>query len=405
MKRLKATVTLFVFCALFLPPVMATGALAAKQQASKSRTAKATKPAKKIVKPVVVPLPDRNPNRQAASTSAPAPASPDIVAQAAPDMTGAVAEQPLPHEVPAAITTKAPPKGTGIPLPDRKPQSETKAAASPLVHMPDPSLLAPVPLATPVPPKPVSNSAYATILKPLLDYQLTASDAANLKTAFGASYRGDDAGAHAAVARIQDSAARKLATWFEYRNGDYDASAEAIEAFRLANPQWPGQEELRERAEIALFLADASPDRVRAFFGNGSPLTGAGKAALAGAFIKENNEPAARDLIISAWRHHQLNIAVEKKILARYGSMLTNADHQARIDKLLFPDSKASSRSRAPHLQALARRRAEEGRGPHRRGEARRECRQAARCDPRERDQWRRRLALQPHSMAPPQGS
>jgi peptidoglycan lytic transglycosylase len=344
MTRLKATVTLFVFCALFLPPVMATGALAAKQQSSKSRSAKAkpaAKPAAKVVKPAVVPLPDRNPNRQAASTSAPAPASPDVVAPAAPDMTGAVAEQPLPHEVPAATITKAPAKSTGIPLPDRKPQST--AAGSPPVHMPDPSLLAPVPLAKPVPPKPVSNSPYGTVLKPLLDYQLSASDAANLKTAFGASYRGDDAGAHAAVARIQDGAARKLATWFEYRNGDYDASAEAIEVFRLANPQWPGQEELRERAEIALFLADASPDRVRAFFGNGSPLTGAGKAALAGAFIKENNEPAARDLIISAWRHHQLNIAVEKKILARYGSMLTNADHQARIDKLLFPDSKATA--------------------------------------------------------------
>ena len=343
MKRLKATVSLFVFCALFLPPPMATGALAAKKQASKSHTAKATKPAKKVAKPVVVPLPDRNPNRLAASTSAPAPASTEVVAPAAPDMTGAVAEQPLPHEVPAAITTKAPPKGTGIPLPDRKPQTETKAAANPLVHIPDPSLLAPVPLATPVPPKAVSNSAYANILKPLLDYQLSASDAANLKTAFGASYRGDDAGAHAAVAQIQDSAARKLATWFEYRNGDYDASAEAIEEFRLANPLWPGQEELRERAEIALFLADASPERVRAFFGKGSPLTGAGKAALAAAFIKENNEPAARDLIISAWRNYQLNLAVEKKILDRYGSMLTNADHQARIDKLLFPDSKASA--------------------------------------------------------------
>ena len=97
MKRLKATVSLFVFCALFLPPAMATGALAAKKQASKSHTAKATKPAKKVAKPVVVPLPDRNPTRLAASTSAPAPASPDVVAPAAPDTTGAVAEQPLPH--------------------------------------------------------------------------------------------------------------------------------------------------------------------------------------------------------------------------------------------------------------------------------------------------------------------
>ena len=236
---------------------MATGALAAKKQASKSHTAKATKPAKKVAKPVVVPLPDRNPNRLAASTSAPTPASPDVVAPAAPDMTGAVAEQPLPHEVPAAITTKAPPKGTGIPLPERKPQTETKAAATPLVHMPDPSLLAPVPLAMPVPPKPVSNSAYANILKPLLDYQLSASDAANLKTAFGASYRGDDAGAHAAVARIQDTAARKLATWFEYRNGDYDASAEAIEVCLTAGMIAAGFD--RAGSSYAFALAEDVP--------------------------------------------------------------------------------------------------------------------------------------------------
>ena len=38
---------------------------------------------------------------------------------------------------------------------------------------------------------------------------------------------------------------------------------------------------------------------MRAFFGNSTPLTGAGKAALAGAFMKENNEPAARELVIS----------------------------------------------------------------------------------------------------------
>jgi soluble lytic murein transglycosylase len=345
---------------------MATGALAAKQQTSKSRTAKATKPVSKtaksktakpaaeVAKPAEpVPLPDRNPNRIAASASAPASASAEaatpvalpaeLTAPVPAELTRSIVAQPLPHEVPAATTTKAAAKATGIPLPERKPQIETKSVAAQAIHMPDPSLLAPVPLETPVPPKPVSNSTYARILAPLLDYEISPSDAANLKTAFGASYRGDDAGAHAAVARIKDTAARKLATWFEYRNGDYDASAEAIEEFRLANPQWPGQEELRERAEIALFLADASPERVRAFLGPGVPLTGAGKAALAGAYLKENNEPAARDLIISAWRNHQLNLAVEKKILDRYGSMLTKADHQARIDKLLFPDSKASA--------------------------------------------------------------
>jgi soluble lytic murein transglycosylase len=364
MKRLTATISFFVLCALCLPPVTVTGAMAAKQHASKSRAAKATKPVKtakpakaakpavKVAEAAVVPLPDRNPKRQAVSASAPLSTSPDPAASVAPnaaaldgaavsdEATGTIVDQPLPHEVPAATTTKAPPKTAGIPLPDRKPRNAT--AAAPLVHIPDPSLLGPIQVAAPVTPKP-GDSGYATILKPLLDYELSAADTANLKTAFGASYRGDDAGAHAAAARIKDPAAHKLATWFEYRNGDYDASAEAIEEFRLAHPQWPGQEELRERAEIALLLANASPERVRAFFGDGAPLTGAGKAALAGAFLKENNEPAARDLVISAWRNHQLNLAVEKRILERYGSMLTNADHQARIDKLLFPDSKTTA--------------------------------------------------------------
>jgi soluble lytic murein transglycosylase len=266
-----------------------------------------------------------------------APFSPDA---ASTDTTEAIAKQPLPHEVPAASAAETEAIASGIRVPDRNPERPSAASS---VAAPNPAILAPVATVNAPAPKPAPSGAYAAILQPLLDYQLSDADAANLKDAFSASFRGDDAGSRAAVARITDSAARKLATWFEYRNGDYDASAEAIESFRLANPQWPGQDELRERAEIALFLADASPEKVRAFFGNSTPLTGAGKAALASAFMKENNEPAARELVVSAWRDYQLNLAVEKKFLARFGSMLTAEDHQARIDKLLFPDSKTTA--------------------------------------------------------------
>jgi soluble lytic murein transglycosylase len=184
---------------------------------------------------------------------------------------------------------------------------------------------------------------FAAVLKPLLSYQLSSSDQTNLKNALSATYRGDDPGAHAAADKITDGAAKKLATWYEYKVGDLDAQAEDIEAFRLANPDWPGQDELRERAEIALFVGDASPERVRAFFADAAPSTGAGKVALASAYLKEGNEAAARELISSAWRDYQLGQTVEKKILAKYGSMLTKEDHQARIDKLLFPDSESSA--------------------------------------------------------------
>ena len=344
MTRTKATVSLFVFCALLVPLLLAPGPLVAKTHATKSRakpvaakstkTVKTAKPATKVATPaVVMPLPDRNPNRAAMTAAASPP-------EASTDATAAIAAQPLPHEAPEASAAETEANASGIPVPDRNPE---RPASESLVAAPDPAVLAPVPVVNAPAPKPAPSGAYAAILKTLLDYQLSDSDAANLKDAFSASFRGDDSGSREAVSRIKDSAARKLATWFEYRNGDFDASAEAIESFRIANPEWPGQEELRGRAEIALFLADASPEKVRAFFGNSTPLTGAGKAAFAGAFMQENNEPAARELVVSAWRDYQLNLAVEKKILARYGSMLTAEDHQARIDKLLFPDNKATA--------------------------------------------------------------
>ena len=337
MKHTSATVSLFVSCALFVPLLLAPGPLAAKSPATKSRAkhvaAKVAKPASKFAKATLVPLPDRNPNRPAVPT----PTSPET---ASIDTTGAITEQQQPQGLPAPSASEKDANASGMTRPDRNPE---RPSTAPSLAAPDPAILAPVPVAPRTPAQLPPNARYAATLKPLLNYQLSDSDAANLKDAFAASFKGDNAGSHAAVARIKDSAARKLATWFEYRNGDLDASAEAIESFRLANPDWPGQDELRERAEIALFLGDASPDKVRAFFGNSTPLTGAGKAALASAFMKENNEAAARELIVSAWRDYQLNLSVEKKLLARFGSMLTPEDHQARIDKLLFPDSKVTA--------------------------------------------------------------
>src|SRR4029077_18025338 len=172
--------------------------LAAKAHASKSRakpvaskavkTAKPAKPATKVAKPAVVPLPDRNPNRVAVT----APLSPEA---ASTDTTEAIAKQPLPHEVPAASAAET--EASGIPAPDRNPERPSAASS---VAAPDPAILAPVATVNAPAPKPAPSGAYAEILQPLLDYQLSDADAANLKDAFSASFRGDDAGSRAAVA-------------------------------------------------------------------------------------------------------------------------------------------------------------------------------------------------------------
>jgi len=54
--------------------------------------------------------------------------------------------------------------------------------------------------------------------------------------------------------------------------------------------------------------------------------------------MKEGNDAAARLLVASAWRDYKLSEAVEKKILDRFGTMLTSEDHHARIDRLLYKD-------------------------------------------------------------------
>jgi len=362
-------------------------------------------PAVAVAQSSLVPLPDRNPHRPAApaapvAEAAPAqdagPAqevssAPEASSEAAPapetasDTTTLTGTIPLPDPSPVVAEAES------LPLPDRNPMTTSVpmtpspvtptvtpasdiAAAVSTVALPDrnpkaPSLLAPPSL--PVPPSPAPqvvtdmpvpdpnpNRAgtmpfamkgtlapaiaapppamdYASILKPILSYDLSAADEANVREVIRSG--------PAAAAKVKDQAARDFALWYKYRNSPATGDATAIEQFRLSHPDWPAQDELREKAETALFLTDASPDEVKAFFSTSTPQTGAGKAALAGVYRKDGNEAGARDLVVSAWRDHQLNAAVEKKILDRYGSMLTVEHHRARIDRLLYPDEKGAT--------------------------------------------------------------
>jgi len=291
-----------------------------------------------------LPLPDRNPTTSVPMT--PASAASSVM----PKTSASVSDMPLPDRNPKApppsllslgpsvlaVPTTAPQMAPSAPVP-------SAAAHGPANDMtlpdPNPNRTATIPFEmkgtlTPAIQAPPPAMDYASILKPILSYDLSTSDDANLRDVM----RGG-----ASASSIQDPAARAFALWYKYRGSGISGSADAIEQFRLSHPDWPGQDELREKAETVLFLNDASPDAVKSFFATSTPLTGAGKAALAGAYLKDGNDAAARDLVVSAWRDHQLNAAVEKKILDRFGSMLTAENHRARIDRLLYPDDKSAT--------------------------------------------------------------
>ena len=312
-----------------------------------------------------VPIPDRNPERPApapeqgtAATPEAAPASPETAA-ATPD-TAPVARDAAPaapeaapqtsEDDPSNITTvTAIPKPALIP---EMPSPEADAAADKVdvatEEATGPSFApedAPLPEVNPNRGSPMSPAApkpgldYASVLKPLLSYDLSSDDENRLRFIMRNNGTIDETSA-----KITDPAVRAFGLWHRYKhNKSTNLDAEAVEQFRLTHPDWPGQEELREKAETSLFLKDSTPAEIKTFFGASAPQTGAGKAALASVFLDEGNEAAAKDLVVSAWRDHRLNEDVEKKILDKYGKLLTEEHHRARIDKLLYPDDSSTT--------------------------------------------------------------
>jgi len=331
-----------------------------------------------------VPLPDRNPERPvlsaeqapaaqdaAPTTSEAAPAAPETTppnaeVTAAPDAAPATPEAApatpeiasteaeatqTPDAAPAAPESEAAKDGdattvAAIPAPERnpeKPSPQTEQAEGSAFVAPD---NAPPPDINPNrgspmdPPAPEPALDYASILKPLLSYDLSSEDESRLK--FVMRHKGS---IDETAAKISDPAVRDFGLWYRFKqNKSTLLDAEDVETFRLSHPDWPGQDDLREKAETSLFLGEASPEQIKTFFGPSAPQTGAGKAALASVYMTEGNEAAAKDLVTSAWRDHKLNEDVEKKILDSYGKMLTDEHHRARIDQLLYPDKESATK-------------------------------------------------------------
>ncbi|MDJ0512093.1 MAG: transglycosylase SLT domain-containing protein [Methyloceanibacter sp.] len=212
----------------------------------------------------------------------------------------------------------------------------TKTAAAPASFMPD---TVPEPNIHPrrdklFPPAPEPALDYASILKPLMNYKLSGADESRVR--FVMRHKGtiDDT-----LAKISDPAARDFALWYRYSHTKSTyLKAEAVEAYRKTHPMWPRLHKLREKAETSLFLTDASPERVLAFFKDSEPETGAGRAALAGVHLKQGDKERAEKEVDAAWREDDVGSDTEKRILDKFGSMLDADDHRARIDVLLYPD-------------------------------------------------------------------
>ena len=113
--------------------------------------------------------------------------------------------------------------------------------------------------------------------------------------------------------------------------------------FLIANADWPEETKLRRWAERQM-RAGENPATVIAFFANEKPMSGNGYARLADSYAASGRMAEALDAARFAWASEDLGATDEQAIWARFGRSFTTADHDRRMDSLLFakkPDDAA----------------------------------------------------------------
>lgn len=175
-------------------------------------------------------------------------------------------------------------------------------------------------------------------------------NAAVLNRAFSAAERGN----WSEVAQLQRSATdpvvRDLILWKRASEGVPGMSFDEINAALTRLHDWPLTDRMRRRAEEIIELSGLNHfERIQWLEASG-PRTGAGKIALANAW-RGMGEPAKANAILrDAWRNNSLDRDLERAVLASDGRNLTQDDHRARVDFLIWTNQRSAAEAIKPLL-------------------------------------------------------
>lgn len=117
---------------------------------------------------------------------------------------------------------------------------------------------------------------------------------------------------------------------------DNGASFDTLSRFLLANRDWPDASKMRVRAEKAIAIDSFDPARTLAFFNAYPPRTASGQLRLALALSASGRRDDANIAVRKAWTSGTLDESEESRALSLFPGALSLADHDARMDKLLW---------------------------------------------------------------------
>lgn len=148
--------------------------------------------------------------------------------------------------------------------------------------------------------------------------------------------------------------AAALSEWRRIRQSDRLPFSDYAN-FLLAWPGFPGETGRRAAAETVLASGMENPALVRRYFDRFPPLTGAGHLRRAEALLATGDRAGAADAARAAWRSGVLRPTDEAALLSIHSPALTPADHEARMDVLLWAGSTAAAARQLPYVSGARR--------------------------------------------------
>lgn len=139
----------------------------------------------------------------------------------------------------------------------------------------------------------------------------------------------------AAFPRGSGSINDTIMNWRRLNDGSM-ADFTSIASFLVANPGWPNEDKLRKNAEAAIALDSYAPVQTLAYFKKFPPLTAGGHLRQAMALNASGLKAEAMAAARLAWTSGSLNEFEESRALSLFPGAFTTADHDARMDRLLW---------------------------------------------------------------------
>jgi soluble lytic murein transglycosylase len=137
---------------------------------------------------------------------------------------------------------------------------------------------------------------------------------------------------------VSDPTSIALSHWNMLRRSD-TLPFSAYANFLAVNQGWPGEATFRRNAERMIRPGVDSASAIIAFFRKFPPQSPTAFLRYAEALDEQDRREEAADAARSAWTGGALSSDDESRLLTRFGSVLTPAEHDRRMDKLLWARS------------------------------------------------------------------